>query len=105
MMKMKGSDQLTYAEQRHMANQQQAEARKRAQSQEQAALDKAYQNMKGAALRPDLTWDKPAKGTIRAGFLGRDKVGSGTCRADIASFLIDELTDDSYQRAMPAISN
>jgi hypothetical protein len=29
--------------------------------------------------------DRPAKGTIRAGFLGRDKVGSAMTRADIAT--------------------
>lgn len=70
--------------------------------------------MTNAVTSSDLDWtiaritnptDKPAKGTIRAGFLGRDKVGSAMSRADIASFLIDQLTDDSYQRAMPAISN
>ena len=49
--------------------------------------------------------DQPATGTIRSGFLGRDKVGSAMTRADIASFLIGQLTDDTYQRAAPAISN
>jgi NAD(P)H-binding len=49
--------------------------------------------------------DKPAKGTVRAGFLGRDKVGWSMSRADIARFLIDQLTDDAYHRALPAISN
>jgi putative NADH-flavin reductase len=49
--------------------------------------------------------DKPAKGTIRSGFLGRDKVGSAMTRADIASFLISQLTDTTYHRAAPAISN
>jgi putative NADH-flavin reductase len=49
--------------------------------------------------------DRPAKGTIRAGFLGRDKVGSAMTRADIATFLVDQLADDTYLRALPAISN
>lgn len=49
--------------------------------------------------------DKPPKGTIRAGFLGRDKVGWAMTRADIATFLVDQLDDDTYQRAAPAISN
>jgi hypothetical protein len=31
--------------------------------------------------------DGPAKGSVRAGFLGRDKVGSAITRADIAAFL------------------
>jgi nucleoside-diphosphate-sugar epimerase len=49
--------------------------------------------------------DQPATGTIRSGFLGRDKVGSAMTRAEIASFLISQLTDDTYHRAAPAISN
>ncbi|MEU6356552.1 NAD(P)H-binding protein [Streptomyces sp. NPDC047072] len=49
--------------------------------------------------------DKPATGRIRAGFLGHDKVGSAMSRADIAAFLVSQLTDRRYRRAMPAISN
>jgi len=49
--------------------------------------------------------DKPAAGRIRAGFLGRDKVGSAMTRADIACFLLDQVTDDTYRQAAPAISN
>jgi len=46
-----------------------------------------------------------AKGTVRVGFLGRDKVGSAIRRADIAHFLVAQLSDDTYLRAAPAISN
>ncbi len=49
--------------------------------------------------------DKPAKGTIRAGFLGRDKVGSAMTRADIARFLVGQLADGTFLWAAPAISN
>ena len=49
--------------------------------------------------------DKPAKRTTRAGFLGRDKVGAAMTRADIADFLVHQLTDPTYVRAAPAISN
>ncbi|GAA4972721.1 uncharacterized protein YbjT (DUF2867 family) [Nonomuraea thailandensis] len=49
--------------------------------------------------------DKPATGRIRAGFLGHDKVGSAMSRADIAAFLVSQLADTRYRRAMPAISN
>lgn len=42
---------------------------------------------------------------LTAGFLGRDKVGSAMTRPDIATFLVRQLTDDTYIRAMPAISN
>lgn len=62
----------------------------------------------------DLDWtiaritspnDRPAKGTVRAGFLGRDKVGAAMTRADIATFLVGQLHDGTYLRAAPAISN
>lgn len=49
--------------------------------------------------------DKPAKGTTRSGFLGVDKVGFAATRADIAAFLVGQLTDDTYLRAAPAVSN
>jgi len=49
--------------------------------------------------------DEAARGTARAGLLGRDKVGSAMTRADIAAFLVGQLTDDTYVRAAPAISN
>jgi nucleoside-diphosphate-sugar epimerase len=49
--------------------------------------------------------DKPATGHVRAGFLGRDDVGSSMTRADIARFLLDQVTDDTYRQAAPAISN
>ena len=67
-----------------------------------------------AVTSSDLDWtiaritgpnDKPAKGTVRAGFLGRDKAGSAMTRADIAAFLVGQVTDDTYVRATPAISN
>ncbi|MGW0819591.1 NAD(P)-dependent oxidoreductase [Streptomyces viridiviolaceus] len=49
--------------------------------------------------------DKPATGHIRSGFLGHDRVGSAMTREDIAAFLVSQLTDTRYRRAMPAISN
>jgi len=45
------------------------------------------------------------KATVRAGFLGGDKVGSAMSRADIAGFLVAQLTDEMFSRAAPAISN
>jgi hypothetical protein len=47
----------------------------------------------------------PPKATVRAGFLGRDKVGATITRADIATFLLDQLADTRFIRAAPAISN
>ena len=61
--------------------------------------------MTTAVTQSDLDWTiaritrptggKP-KGTVRAGFLGRDKVGSAMSRADIAAFLVAQLTDDTF---------
>jgi uncharacterized protein YbjT (DUF2867 family) len=45
------------------------------------------------------------KGTVRAGFLGRNKVGSAMSRADIAAFLVAQLTDNTFMHAAPAFSN
>ena len=62
----------------------------------------------------DLEWDDralhppddgPTKGTVRAGFLGRDKLGASITRADIATFLLDQLHETRFIRAAPAISN
>ena len=67
-----------------------------------------------AVTKSDLDWtiariispnDKPASGRIRSGFLGVDKVGAAMSRADIAAFLVGQLTDDRYRRAAPVISN
>lgn len=70
--------------------------------------------MTAAVTESDLDWTiaritrpsggKP-KGTVRAGFLGHDKVGSVMSRADIAAFLVAQLADDTFSRAAPAISN
>jgi uncharacterized protein YbjT (DUF2867 family) len=70
--------------------------------------------MTSAVTESDLDWtiaritapnDKPASGRIRAGFLGVDKVGSVMTRADIAAFMVAQLSDATYSRAAPAISN
>ncbi len=49
--------------------------------------------------------DIPTNGTLRAGFLGRDGVGAPMARTDIAAFLVDQLVDDRFVGAAPAISN
>jgi hypothetical protein len=49
--------------------------------------------------------DIPTNGTLRAGFLGRDEVGAPMARTDIAAFLVDQLDDDRFVGAAPAISN
>jgi hypothetical protein len=49
--------------------------------------------------------DIPSNGTLRAGFLGRDGVGTPMARTDIAAFLVDQLDDSRFVGAAPAISN
>ena len=70
--------------------------------------------MTAAVTGSDLDWtiaritnptDRPAKGTVRAGFLGHDALGWAMSRADIAAFLVGQLTDTTYLKALPAISN
>jgi putative NADH-flavin reductase len=49
--------------------------------------------------------DGERTGTVRAGFLGQDKIGAAITRADIAGFLLDQTTDTRFHRAAAAISN
>jgi len=49
--------------------------------------------------------DGPAKDSIRVGFLGHDKVGASITRADIATFLLDQVADRRFVGASPVISN
>jgi hypothetical protein len=44
-------------------------------------------------------------GTVRAGYLDSDPIRASITRADIASFLLAQITDTRFQRAAPAISN
>lgn len=46
-----------------------------------------------------------AKGTVRHGFYGTDKLGFGVTRADIATFTAAQVDDPRYIEAAPAISN
>jgi putative NADH-flavin reductase len=80
-------------------------------------LPRAYREllaMSQIVIDSDLDWtiarfsqptDKPATGSVRAGFLGVDKVGMAITRADIATFLLDQVVDTRFGRAAPAISN
>jgi hypothetical protein len=49
--------------------------------------------------------NKPSRRRVRAGFLGRDKVGSSMTRQDIARFMVDQLHESKFVGAAPAISN
>jgi putative NADH-flavin reductase len=49
--------------------------------------------------------DGARTGTIRAGYLGRERIRASITRADIAAFLLTQTTDTRFHRAAPAISN
>jgi hypothetical protein len=49
--------------------------------------------------------DGPRTGTIRAGYLGRSRIGASITRGDIAAFLLAQTTNTQFQHAAPAISN
>jgi hypothetical protein len=62
-------------------------------------------NLEWTIARFTRPTDGPVRGTVRAGFLGRDNVAAAITRADIATLLLDQLDDTRFVRAAPAISN
>lgn len=48
--------------------------------------------------------DGPRRGTARPGFFGHDPIAMSSTRADIADFLVDQLADRRFSRAMPVLS-
>jgi putative NADH-flavin reductase len=49
--------------------------------------------------------DTPKTGKLRVGFYGTDRIGFAVSRADIAAFTADQVDDNTYLNAAPAISN
>jgi putative NADH-flavin reductase len=80
-------------------------------------LSRAYRElieMSEIVTRSDLDWtiarftrptDGEPTGTVRAGFLGVDRIGASITRSDIAAFLVEQVADARFSRAAPAISN
>jgi len=80
-------------------------------------LPRAYQELVGMSalvMVDDLEWtivrftaptDGPAKGSLRVGFYGADRIGFTVTRADIAQFTAEQVHTDTYLRRAPAISN
>lgn len=75
-----------------------------------------YEDMKRtvATVRDsDLDWtivrvpmlsDDPPQGRVEVGYVGQG-MGSRITRADVASFMLDQVDDDAYLHQAPAISN
>jgi nucleoside-diphosphate-sugar epimerase len=55
-------------------------------------------------VRVPMLTDAPGDGEVRAGYLGKD-VGARLSREDMAEFMVKQLTDDSYVREAPVISD
>ena len=80
-------------------------------------LRRAYDEVVGmsrAVMDSGLDWtivrflapkDGPAKGNVRHGFYGTDKLGFNVTRADIAAFTAAQVDDRRYVGAAPGISN
>ncbi|MFF1839436.1 NAD(P)-dependent oxidoreductase [Streptomyces sp. NPDC058231] len=81
------------------------------------AAPHAYAGVRAAAQAvraSDLDWtlvrvaklnDKPAGGNVQVGNYGHGVVGLSITRADMAAFLLDQVSDGTYIRSAPAISN
>src|SRR4030095_15088985 len=54
-------------------------------------------------VRPARLTDKPAKGEYRV-YLGGSYTATKISRADVAAFMLAQLTDDTYVRKTPVIS-
>jgi putative NADH-flavin reductase len=80
-------------------------------------LRRAYEEMVGmsqAVMTSGLDWtivrflapkDGAARGRLRQGFFGSDRLGFAVTRADIAAFTAAQVEDPRYVGAAPAISN
>lgn len=80
-------------------------------------LRRAYDELLGMSeivMSAGLDWtivrflapkDGPAKGRLRHGFYGSDKLGFNVTRADIAAFVAAQIDDARFIGAAPAISN
>ena len=81
------------------------------------AMHGAYEDIVRSAeivRASDLDWtivrlamlnNKPRKGHVRMGYVGRGEVGAGISRADVADFMLKQISDLSYLRQAPAISD
>ncbi len=82
-----------------------------------AFLRRAYDELVGMSqvvMSSGLDWtivrflapkDGPARGQLRQGFYGSDRLGLSVTRADIAAFTAAQVDDPRYVGAAPAISN
>jgi putative NADH-flavin reductase len=58
-----------------------------------------------AIVRLTMLNNNPKSGKVKAGYVGKNEVGTRTSRADLAGFLLKQVQDTKYLRQAPAISN
>lgn len=58
-----------------------------------------------ASSPPCRRSSRAAISKIRVAFLGHDKIGFQIARADIATFMLDQIDDGRFLHAAPAVSN
>ena len=80
-------------------------------------MHEAYEDIVNVAetvRASDLDWtivrlallnNKPKSGKVKAGYVGTGEVGTQISRADIADFMLKQISDTKYLREAPAISN
>jgi len=56
------------------------------------------------AVRVSRLTDDPARGSVKA-FFGNPSAGTKVTRADLADFMLQQLTDDQWLRQAPILSN
>jgi putative NADH-flavin reductase len=56
-------------------------------------------------VRVSMPNNNTGTGNIRAGYLGKNEVGTSISRADLAAFLLQQVEDTTWLRQAPAISN
>jgi hypothetical protein len=55
-------------------------------------------------VRVPMLTDAPPSGDVLVGYLGRG-VGARISRTDMAAFILEQASDDTYLRQAPVISN
>ncbi|HSJ53019.1 MAG TPA: SDR family oxidoreductase [Anaerolineae bacterium] len=55
-------------------------------------------------VRVPMLTDDPPRGDVRVGYVGQG-IGPRVSRADVAAFVLRQVSDDTYVRQAPAISN
>lgn len=61
-------------------------------------------DLEWTVVRLPMLTDDPKSGNVKVGYVGKG-MGSRISRADIADFMLSQLTDQTYIRKSPAISN